>query len=190
VKILTGTLRGETISFSPNPHLRPTADKVRKAIFDILQGGVEGKNALDLFAGTGAMGLEALSNGAERVVFVEADTSQCRKIKDNLTRLKLGERAVVSNEPVEKVLSYFSGKSEYFDLIFLDPPYEKALGEKTLRQIADSHVLHEDTLVILECRKTEPIPGVVGDLKALKIKTYGDTKTLFYGLQNKPNKQI
>lgn len=177
---MTGKLRGEAISFSPNPHLRPTADKVRKAIFDMLQGAVEGKSALDLFAGTGAIGLEALSNGAEKVVFVEADTPQCRKIKDNLTRLKLGERAVVSNEPVEKVLSHFSGQNEYFDLIFLDPPYEKGLGERTLEQIARSGVVHEETLVILECRKTETVSSAVGCLKIIKTKIYGDTKMLVY----------
>ena len=86
MKILTGALRGQRILFRPNPHLRPTADKARKAIFDMFQGAMEGKRVLDLFSGTGALGFEALSQGAAHVTFVEKNKVQCSEISANLER--------------------------------------------------------------------------------------------------------
>ena len=87
MKILTGALRGRKVLFKPNPNLRPTADKTRKAIFDMLQGGLEGAKVLDLFSGTGALGFEALSSGAEFVTFVESERAQALEIKKSLEKL-------------------------------------------------------------------------------------------------------
>lgn len=180
MKILTGVLRGRPILFKANPHLRPTADKVRKAIFDMLQGQLEGKNVLDLFSGTGALGIEALSGGAERATFVEMDRRQCGKIRENLAALELDERSFVINLDAVAAIESFSRQGEFFDLIFLDPPYEKEWGRRTLEALSSSKVLHEGTFIILECNKREEAQKQLGRLRCVKMKAYGDTKIAVY----------
>ena len=180
MKILTGSLRGKTIQFKPNPHLRPTADKVRKAIFDMLQGQLEGKNVLDLFSGTGALGMEALSGGAERATFVETDAMQCGKLKENLAALGLDERSFVIRLDAVAAIESFSRQGEFFDLIFLDPPYEKEWGKRTLEALSSSNVLHEGTFIISECNKREEIEKRLGRLRCVKTKAYGDTQIAVY----------
>lgn len=180
MKILTGALRGKPILFKPNPRLRPTSDKTRKAIFDMLQGGLEEKNVLDLFSGTGSLGFEALSQGAARVTFVEMNRAQCDKIKENLVCLGLNGRAEVVNLDAVAAVGSFSRQKIYFDLVFLDPPYEKGLAERALLEISRSSVLGAQGWVILECGKREELPDPAGGLRKMKTKTYGDTKVLFY----------
>ncbi|MBI2094649.1 MAG: RsmD family RNA methyltransferase, partial [Candidatus Omnitrophica bacterium] len=113
--------------FKPNPHLRPTTDKTRKAIFDMLQGELQDKKVLDLFSGTGALGFEALSNGAAEAMFVEADAFQAREIRNNLGRLGLESRGIVRQEEVSRAIEKLGRDGAAFDFIFIDPPYEKGL---------------------------------------------------------------
>ena len=180
MKILTGALRGQAITFKANPHLRPTSDKVRKAIFDMLSGQLEGKNILDLFAGTGALGLEALSSGAEKATFVETNKKQCQRIEENLAALGLGDRGLVLNMPAESAIQNFSREGSFFDIILMDPPYEEAWGIRALEALSASNILHEDSLVILEGYKKEDFPKVLGRLKCIRAKAYGDTKLVIY----------
>ncbi len=184
MKILTGALRGKSISFKPNPHLRPTSDKVRKALFDMLQGAFEEKTVLDLFSGSGALGLEALSCGAGFVTFVEINKPQARRIKECLANLSLQDKSAVLCADTAETIKAFSKKSAYFDFVFLDPPYEKNLGLKTLETLGVSSVIHENTLVILECNKREALPVTFGRLHLVKSKAYGDTKILIYQITN------
>ena len=178
MKILTGKLKGQAILFRPNPHLRPTSDKARKAVFDMLQDGMEGRKVLDLFSGTGALGLEALSQGASRVVFVEQDAAQCRRIGENLKRLKIERSAEVCQWDVtEWLLSQKAG--EVFDFIFLDPPYATGMAVKTLEALAKTNLLSDSGFVVMECRRKERLPEV-GGLTAVREKHYGQTKILIF----------
>ena len=180
MKILTGRLRGQKIEFKPNPHLRPTADKVRQAVFNMLQGEIEGKKVLDLYSGTGAFGIEALSSGAKTVVFVEKNAAQCRAIKRSLEFLKLPDRARVENSDAVKAIERFAAEALTFDLIFLDPPYEKGLALQTLRAISETPIFHEGSLVICETGEEEPIPQTIGRFHCVKNKRYGDTRILLF----------
>lgn len=180
MKILTGRLRGQTILFKPNPHLRPTSDKARKAVFDMLQGALSDKSVLDLFSGTGALGLEALSQGARHVTFVEQDSAQCRRITENLERLKLKAAAEVLNAEVLDWLGAAPGRREKFDLIFLDPPYAADVATQALEGISRSRLVAPGGFVILECRKREDVPPQSGELKAVREKRYGQTKLTVY----------
>ena len=180
MKILTGRLRGRSIQFRPNPHLRPTSDRARKAVFDMLQGQIEGKYVLDLFSGTGAMGFEALSQGAARVVFVEIDKAQSKKIEDDLRRLGLeGEGRVIAYDALTAIRQ-LSKKDGRFDLIFLDPPYEKDLAQAALQALAGSALLSEGALAVLECRGKEEAVEHIGDLRAVKVRDHGDTRIVLY----------
>ena len=180
MKILTGRLRGQRIEFKPNPHLRPTADKVRQAIFNVLQGEMDGKKVLDLYSGTGAFGMEALSSGAETVVFVEKNAAQCRAIQRSLEFLGLADKTRVENIDAIQAIPRFAREGLCFDFIFLDPPYEKGLALRTLRAISEASILHEASLVICETRKDEPLPKGIGKLNCVKNKRYGDTRILLF----------
>ena len=180
MKILTGRLRGQKIEFKPNPYLRPTAGKVRQAVFNMLQGEIKGKKVLDLYSGTGAFGIEALSSGAKAVVFVEKNAAQCRAIKRSLEFLKLLEHARVENSDAIKAIQEFAGEALTFDLIFLDPPYKKGLALRTLRAISEVSLFHEGSLVICETGDKEPLPQKIGQLNCVKNKRYGDTRILLF----------
>ena len=180
MKILTGSLRGRLISFKPNPHLRPTADKTRKAIFDMLQGQLENKNVLDLFSGTGALGFEALSQGAGSVTFVEIDGSQGTVIKDNLSKLGLSRKSTVIIGNAIGAIEKLSRDKKEFGFIFMDPPYEMGMGQKAMAALAKSSILNKDTLIVLECRHSEDLPDLHENFTCLKDKLYGDTRILIY----------
>ncbi len=180
MKILTGYLRGRAIDYKPNPALRPTSDKSRKAIFDILQGQVKDKTALDLFSGTGAVGLEALSQGASFVTFIENEKSQALSIKNNLSTLDLTSKSQVLIGDSLSFIAKLSREEKEFDFVFLDPPYEMGLGEKTMTALTKSTILKKDTLIILECRSSEYPPKVEQNFVCLKDKVHGDTRILVY----------
>ena len=181
MKILAGNLRGRTIAFKANPKLRPTSDKVRQAVFNRLQGQVEGRRVLDLFSGTGALGIESLSLGAGSAIFVELDPSRSKKIRSNLELLGLKERTKVLSMDALAAIQRFSAEQEIFDLIFLDPPYEKGLAVKTLEALSEASIFSKDALIVAETRKSETLPVNVGPLQCLKDKLYGDTRIGVYG---------
>jgi len=180
MKILTGSLKGKTLSFKPNPYLRPTSDKVRKAIFDMLQGQVRDKRVLDLYSGTGALGFEALSCGAAQAVFVEKDKKQCDKIEGGLVQLGLAGRGQVLCLDAVRAVGIFADQGDYFDIVFLDPPYQSGEGLKCLETLAKSSLLHTETLIFLECLRREKPPNRQGKLRRVKDKLYGDTRILVY----------
>ncbi len=180
MKILTGALRGQPLLFSPNPRLRPTSDKARKAIFDMFQGEIEGKRALDLFSGTGALGFEALSSGAEMVTFVEIERAQASAIKNNLEKLKLSQKGTVITMDALKAIEKLSQEEQRFDLVFIDPPYEKGLGQSALTALAGSKLLERGAFVVLECRDLETPPEAEDHFIRIKDKMYGDTQIAVY----------
>lgn len=180
MKILTGRLRGQKISFRPDPRLRPTTDKARKAIIDMLQGALEKRRVLDLFSGTGALGFEALSQGAAHVTFVEEDLSQCQQIRQGLKRWDLGDSAEVCHGEVLEWIRERGNKKKPFDLVFFDPPYGTILALRTLEAISAAPLICKDGFVVLECRRGEDIPLNIGRLKVVREKRYGQTKVLVY----------
>ena len=178
MKILTGRLRGQTILFRPNPNLRPTSDKARKAIFDMLQGAFENRRALDLFSGTGALGFEALSQGASYAAFVENNVFQCRKIEENLSRFKMTDAARIYEEDVLEWVRTQTSEAP-FDFIFLDPPYAETLAFQTMELIAERGLLSKNGFLVTECRKKVK-PEPCKNLALVREKHYGQAKILVY----------
>ena len=144
MRIISGSHRGHKIEAPPGRSTRPTSDRVRENVFNIL-GSVEGGVVLDLYAGSGAMGLEALSRGAERVVFVERDAEAVRAIERNLDRLKL--RATVLRQDA---LAAIAAETRKYDLVLIDPPYDmySDLEPKLARSLPS--VLADDAVVVVE----------------------------------------
>jgi len=181
MRIASGKLRGHRIGFRPAKGLRPTSEKVRQAVFDMLRGRLGEASVLDLFSGTGAFGMTALSEGAARAVFVEKDSCQCRQIRQSLEKLKLAERSEVLCADALAYLEKAPASGDYFDLVFLDPPYGDGSARRAIELLSRSSLCRGDGLVVAECRRNESLPKKAGTLCHLKTKIYGDTQILIYG---------
>ena len=180
MRITSGTFRSRIIK-APAA-IRPTLDNVRKAIFDILGDAVGGSRVLDLFAGSGALGLEALSRGADSCAFVDNSRSSVKAIKENLEGLGLGRQAgieVVYADSLAAIRRFF-GEGAGFDFIFMDPPYYKEIAKKSLSLLADCDILSETGVAVIEHSKHDPLPDSSGGLKLLRTARYGDTLVSFY----------
>jgi len=175
MRIIAGKFKG--IDLKSAKSIRPTESKVKKSLFDIL-GDLEGVKFLDLFAGCGAVGIEALSRGAEGVVFVEKDRGCCAAIEDNLSKVR--QDAEVLNMDTQKALDVILNAKNKFDIVFLDPPYYKDLVKKTLQKIASYDILSPSALVVIQHYKKDDLDENMGKLTRLRIKKYGDTVLSFY----------
>ncbi len=179
MRITSGLFKSRIIK-APDA-IRPTLDNVRKAAFDILGEAVIGAKVLDLYAGSGAMGLEALSRGAGSCVFVDNSRASVKAIRENLEALKLsesGEIAVIQGDCLTAIPKF--SKAARFDLIFLDPPYYKEMAKKSLSLIGNCDILTRIGLVIAEHSKHDELPASAGALKLFRTARYGDTEISFY----------
>ena len=147
MRVITGRARGVALKTPQGQLTRPTADRVKEALFSVIQFDVPGKAVLDLFGGTGQLGIEALSRGASRAVFVDAQDSACRLIRENLRRTGLSDQAQVVKSDY---LSYLQRCRESFGLIFLDPPYAEVFLENALKQIAEIDILQSGGIIVTE----------------------------------------
>ena len=175
-RIVTGSLKNRRLAVVEGTEVRPTALRVREALFDILasRDRIENATVLDLFAGTGAIGIEALSRGASFVTFVEADRAAARAIGDNLERFGEAKRARVIAGDATRL----GRPSMPFDLVYLDPPYGSDLGAKALRALTAEGWLAEGALLVWETPSTTPVPGVEGYALADE-RRYGAARLLF-----------
>ena len=178
MRIIAGTLKGRNLQFK-SKNLRPTSDKVREALFNILVGKIHGANFLDLFAGSGALGIEALSRGAQQAVFVE---KYPQLVLANIADLNLKAQTNVIRLDVIKALDMLSKQTKQFDVIFLDPPYDSPALELTLTKLGEIKLLAPEGLVIVEHRKQKRILSEYGKLKQFRIELYGETELGFYHL--------
>lgn len=187
MKILGGQLRGR--NFYMPKHIRCTQNVARKAVFDILGQDLAGKTFLDLFAGSGAMGLEAHSRGAKEVVFVEKDPVCVKTIKENIETLSL-----VSARNTEQTLDLiaedsffmvkdFSRQNKAFDIIYADPPYTHDLAKKALKTLGGYVIFQPNLTVVIQHDKREILSESEGKLCRYRQKTYGGTVLDFYGIE-------
>lgn len=164
--------------------IRPTSDRVREAIFNILGsgGGITPRlgAALDLFAGTGALGIEALSRGAQESVFVESDPASVEVIEKNLSGLGI-KTATILKKNVSDAISVLSLRHSVFDLIFIDPPYEAGLAEKTLAELDASGIAGTDGVVVVEASIKAPVKAAgLKNLELTDERRYGGTLVYFF----------
>lgn len=185
MRIIAGKFKGLKL-YNPSSYgLRPTTDMLREALFNILGDSFLHGRVLDLFAGSGSLGIEALSRGAGAVTFIERETKSLRLLRRNLERLQ-EEEALIRVIPTDafRALSGLSKKREQFDLIFVDPPYEADLWFRALSIIDKRRLLAEDGLIVLEIPKTRLLSAEVGDLELKKKKIYGEVSLEFWGYKH------
>ena len=179
MRVIAGTARRLLLKTVDSDETRPTTDRIKETLFNMLQPYVPGAVFLDLFAGSGGIGIEALSRGARRAVFVEQNKRAYECIRENLAHTRLEEKAVVLREDAFRSL-YSLKRYAPYDVIFMDPPYGRGMEKAMLEILAEGHVLHEDTLVVIEAA-LETDFSYLDDLgyELVKNKEYKTNKHVF-----------
>ncbi len=182
MRVTGGIGRGRRLKAPAGSRVRPTSDKVKQALFNILGGKIEGAAFLDLYAGAGGIGIEALSRGAERVVLVDASRDSLNAARGNIEQTGFGDRA---DAVLSKAESYLKKPSGPYDIVFLDPPYAEELLP-LLELVGGAGVLNPDSIVIAEHFKKQASPEKAGKLSLVREARYGDTVLAFYALKENP----
>jgi len=178
MRIIGGQHRGRKLISPASNHVRPTSDRMRETIFNILSHGpvaLQGARVLDVFAGTGALGLEALSRGAAFATFADKDIRSVKLVQENIKSLKLEDNTAIKRLDATNL----PPSSEQFDLIFLDPPYHQNLIEPVLLSLKNGHYLAPHTMLVIECGADEVFEMSEG-FSLYKEDTYGQAKYSFF----------
>lgn len=180
MRLIAGEYRGLKLATLRGKRMRPTADLVREAIFNIIGYDLSGLYVLDLFAGTGAMGLEALSRGAAFVVMVDQHAAAVNVIGRNLAACGNPQNAKVYRLDLRRGLKVFTRHGYLFDLVFLDPPYGRGLSQRCLEQLGKGTLLNPPATVVSEHGVAEDLASTYGCLRRLSVRCYGSTAVSFY----------
>ncbi len=180
LRVIAGKAKKFHLKGPKGTDTRPTADRVKESVFNILAPKIPGCSFLDLFSGSGGIAIEALSRGAEQAVLVEKDPRALAVIKENLIKTKLVDQAKIIGKDVFKALNLLAKQNISFDIIYIDPPYNSGYYLKVLEVIAQNALLASDGIVAAESGKKDMPPESVQGLSLFRRQTYGDTVISFY----------
>lgn len=183
MRVIAGSARGRRLQAVPGRTTRPTSDRVKESIFSILGQFWEQGNVLDLFAGTGALGIEALSRGMDRAVFIDQDPKALRVIKDNLHICGFTEQAEIYRQDAKKALHILAKNKWVFELVFLDPPYRLHIIPDLIESIGLQSLLSPQGVIVAEHSAEIRLPETVHGYEQFRHVVYGDTAVSFYRLQ-------
>ena len=187
MRVIAGTAKGRTLRTLPSDDTRPTSDRAKESLFNILMPYLHGAGFLDLFSGSGAIGIEALSRGASHAVFVEQSAQAVSIIKENLTLTRLSGSAEVRQSTV---MDFLLNCNQPFPLIFMDPPYHSELVPESVRIIAQNKLLQAEGLLIAEGDRTEEFPEFLFGFSLVDKRKYGRNVLNFYREIEKKQKNI
>jgi 16S rRNA (guanine966-N2)-methyltransferase len=172
MRVITGKYKGRVLKGPKHEGLRPTADRVKEALFNIISDKIEGADFLDLFAGSGAIGIEALSRNANSVVFADANPASIKLVRENIRFLDPADKFRIVQLPAERTLEMIAKEGFSFDLIFLDPPFQAGLLPKTVELIIAFHLLKDNGILIVE--HPRQLTFNVPEMIVILAKNYGD----------------
>lgn len=178
MRVISGSARGRKLKAPEGLTTRPTTDRIKESLFNIIAADLYECRFLDLFSGSGSMGIEAISRGAKKAVFVDNNRNSVAVINENIKATRFEERAEVMNCDVSNAIARLGSLGEKFDIIFMDPPYNKGLVESALTYIVKENILADDGYIIAEQSQEDKIPEVQG-LEVFRIKDYKITKMTF-----------
>ena len=181
MRIIAGALKGRRLVALRGTSLRPTSDRVKESMFSILGGEVNGKSVLDLFAGTGNLGIEALSRGAEWVDFVDREPRCCAIIKMNLEKTKFSAQSHVYCMPAARALSTLDKE---YSVVIMDPPYPDTSIGDVVEQLANSKLINQDSIVVVTHSSRFPLKPNYGGLTQFKERRHGDSTISIYRKEN------
>ena len=174
MRVITGTARGRRLSELPGDKIRPTTDMIKEALFNIVQFDIEGRNVLDLFAGSGQLGIEALSRGAASVTFIDESPAAIKIVTKNLEHCKLTGK-VIQDDALRFIM-----RSPVFDLILIDPPYDSGLYVKILQKINQFDILSIGGIIVCESQAEEEMPEMEKPYEKGREYRYGKVKLTVY----------
>ena len=185
MRVIAGKYKGRKLNTPVGYDIRPTADKVKEALFSILSNDIYGSRVLDLFAGTGGLGIEALSRGASYCAFCDSSRMSLNLVKENIAHCQIEEEVKVVPGDYRKVLEGMAAKiadglEEAFDIIILDPPYDQELYDDAFRLISEGGVLAEDGIIVAEHRKEKTLPENFSGFVKQKERRYGSISLSIY----------
>lgn len=180
MRVIGGSRRGLRLKSLPGRGTRPTADRVKEALFNIIASHVAGARVLDLFAGTGGLGIEALSRGAASACFVEKSPKAAAVLRANVAHTDFQDEARIVAADVFRALPRLAREGELFDLAFIDPPYDDALGARAVQALGALRLLSPDGLAVVEHAADKDMPERIENLVKIRSARYGGTVLTFY----------
>lgn len=186
MRVISGEAKGRRLNAPADDSIRPTADRAKETLFHIIGEKVPGALVLDLFAGSGNLGIEALSRGARRAFFVDIAKKAVATIRENLALVAFTERSTVWQEDAFSALSRLRRMGRRFDLVFSDPPYGHQLAKRSLVTLAHGQLVQGNGLVIVEHHRKDLLPKRVATLLMLDERRFGDSVLTFYRQKAKP----
>ena len=177
MRVISGKQKGKNLIGFDIDGTRPTMDRVKESLFASIQDYIDDSIVLDLFAGSGNLGIEAISNGASRVYFVDNNRECIKVINDNINTFKINNQSVVLNKDYKDALNYFKNNIK-FDIIFIDPPYKYNIRNELLDIILNNNLLNDNGIIVFEYSNDEEI--ITSNFKLLKNKKYGDKYISIY----------
>lgn len=180
MRVIAGEHKGRRLAAVPGKGTRPTADKVKESMFNMIGPYFDGGWALDLYAGTGSLGIEALSRGAERAVFVERDARAFAIVKQNVAACRLEEKAELYKNDASRALQALAKRNLRFDLVFLDPPYAQQKIVEEITVLQEQNLLADGAWIVAEHDVAITLPEVIGKCRVNRAATYGDTAVTLY----------
>jgi 16S rRNA (guanine966-N2)-methyltransferase len=178
MRIISGLFKGRQLKSFKADHIRPTMDRMKETIFNILMGDIPGARVLDLFSGTGNLGIEALSRGATYIELVESNRTSLKIISENLKLLKIEKAARVVAQDVFRYLKSYKG--EPFQVILIDPPFTEKWAHQVMQTIENSGVAGNGTLVVIESGRQEQLEDQYGAFQLLDRREFGDKSASFF----------
>lgn len=177
MRVISGKLKGRVLKGYNIEGTRPTMDRVKESLFASIQDYIDDSIVLDLFAGSGNLGIEAISNGASKVYFVDNNRECIKVINDNINTFKINNQSVVLNKDYKDALNYFKNNIK-FDIIFIDPPYRYNIKKELLDIILNNNLLYDNGIIVFEYSNDEEINN--NNFRLLKSKKYGDKYISIY----------
>jgi len=189
MRVISGRARGTKLKTIESMSTRPTLDRVKESLFNILQKDITEKNVLDLFAGSGALGIEALSRGANKAYFSDSNPEAVKVIKENLTKTRFIDYSKVYNMSYEKAITKMSNENVKIDIVFIDPPYRLGIAANSIKLIIQNDLLNENAIIVVETDEKERDIKEILELKNLNkelqkieitdLRKYGRASLIF-----------
>lgn len=189
MRVITGVYRGRRLESIEGMDIRPTSDMVKESLFNILSSEIIESNFLDLFGGTGGVGIEAISRGAKHVVFIDNSIKSIKVLRKNLENLGINDNVEVFNTDYLTAISKLHSNGKLFDIIFIDPPYSTGIAQRALEQINEEKILKAGGIIIVEHDLRDSMPDRVGSMAMYRDKRYGNTKLSFYTIDEQRHQE-
>ena len=189
MRVISGKVRGLKLDTPKNLDVRPTTDRVKESLFNIINPYIRESNILDLFAGTGSLGIECLSRGAKNCVFVDKSKESIGIVKSNIKKARVENESTILNIDFKDAVKRLSVQKQKFDVIFMDPPYYENMFIDCLKSIDELNLLKEDGLIVVEHDTNDLFDDNIGRLYKSREKKYGNTTITFYKLEEVDGEQ-